>query len=118
MTTANDPIENDPRYGWIMVIIVFTLSALSFGSLGSISVFLKPLSMEFGWSRGMTSFFGWGGMGLGGFINGYLYDLTNNYLGSYTFHSLMGVVNLVILALFSLRIYRSRRSLDTAGAQY
>lgn len=45
-------------------------------------------------------------------------DLTDNYLGSYTFHSLMGVVNLVILALFSLRIYRSRRSSDTAGAQY
>ena len=66
----------------------------------------------------MASFFGWGGMGLGGFINGYPYELTDNYLGSYTFHSLMGVVNLVILALFSLRIYRSRRSLETARAQY
>lgn len=47
-------------------------------------------------------------MGLGGFINGYLYDLTDNYLWSYSFASLMGVVNLVILALFPLAIYRSR----------
>ena len=45
----------DPAYGWVMVFVVFTLTALSFGALGSISVFLKPLSLEFGWSRGETS---------------------------------------------------------------
>lgn len=45
----------DPAYGWVMVFAVFLLSALAFGALGSISVFLKPLSMEFGWSRGETS---------------------------------------------------------------
>ena len=39
-----------------MVFAVFVLSALSFGALGSISVFLKPLSAEFGWSRGDTAF--------------------------------------------------------------
>ena len=38
-----------------MVFIVFTLSVLAFGSLGSISVFLKPLPLEFGWSRAETS---------------------------------------------------------------
>jgi MFS family permease len=38
-----------------MVFVVFTLSGLSFGALGSISVFLKPLSVEFGWGRGETS---------------------------------------------------------------
>ncbi len=45
----------DPLYGWLMVFIVFTLSILAFGALGSISVFLKPLSTEFGWSRAETS---------------------------------------------------------------
>jgi len=55
MTTTNHQLEKDPRYAWLMVWVVFTLSALSFGSLGSISIFLKPLSAEFGWSRGMTS---------------------------------------------------------------
>ena len=47
--------EKDPAYGWVMVFAVFLLSALAFGALGSISVFLKPLSSEFGWSRGETS---------------------------------------------------------------
>ena len=46
----------DPAYGWVMVFAVFLLSALAFGALGSISVFLKPLAAEFGWSRGQTSF--------------------------------------------------------------
>jgi MFS family permease len=45
----------DPAYGWVMVAVVFTLTALSFGAMGSISVFLKPLSLEFDWSRGETA---------------------------------------------------------------
>ena len=44
------------NYGWAMVLVVFTLSGLAFGSMASISVFLKPVSLEFGWSRGQTSF--------------------------------------------------------------
>ena len=44
------------NYGWAMVLVVFTLSGLAFGSMASISVFLKPISLEFGWSRGQTSF--------------------------------------------------------------
>ena len=44
------------NYGWIMVLVVFVLSGLAFGSMASISVFLKPVSFEFGWSRGQTSF--------------------------------------------------------------
>ena len=51
----NNISERDPGYAWVMVACVFILSALSFGSLASISVFLKPLALEFGWSRGQTS---------------------------------------------------------------
>ena len=47
--------DKDPAYGWLMVFIAFTLSAFSFGAVGSISVFLKPLVAEFGWSRGDVS---------------------------------------------------------------
>lgn len=47
--------NRDPTYGWLMVTVVFMLSGLAFGILGSISVFLKPLSSEFGWGRGQTS---------------------------------------------------------------
>lgn len=45
----------EPAQGWIMVGVAFWLSALSFGGLGSVGVFLKPLASEFGWSRGETS---------------------------------------------------------------
>jgi MFS family permease len=43
-------------YGWVMVGVAFLLTALSFGILGSVGVFLKPLAEEFGWSRGGISF--------------------------------------------------------------
>ena len=48
-------LDRDPPYGWLMVFVVFILSALSFGALGAISVFLKPLAAEFGWGRAETS---------------------------------------------------------------
>ena len=67
----------DPLYGWVMVISVFTLTALSFGTMGSISVFLKPLSNEFGWTRANTAF-GYTVASLGsaffGIIWGYMAD--------------------------------------------
>ena len=44
------------NYGWVMVLVVFVLSGLAFGTMASISVFMKPVSLEFGWSRGQTSF--------------------------------------------------------------
>ena len=47
--------DKDPIYGWVMVFVVFMLTALSFGAMGSISVFLKPLALEFDWSRGQTA---------------------------------------------------------------
>ena len=55
MTESDHLKAKDPGYGWVMVAVAFTLSALSFGSLAAISVFLKPLSEEFGWGRGETS---------------------------------------------------------------
>ncbi len=48
--------DRNLNYGWVMVVVVFVLSGLAFGSMASISVFLKPVSLEFGWSRGQTSF--------------------------------------------------------------
>ena len=48
--------DRNLNYGWVMVVVVFVLSGLAFGSMASISVFLKPVSLEFSWSRGQTSF--------------------------------------------------------------
>ena len=73
----NSGVGRDPLYGWVMVISVFTLTALSFGTMGSISVFLKPLSNEFGWTRANTAF-GYTVASLGsaffGIIWGYMAD--------------------------------------------
>ena len=55
-TVENFFQDRDINYGWVMVLVVFILSGLAFGSMASISVFLKPVSLEFGWSRGQTSF--------------------------------------------------------------
>jgi len=46
------PLASRPGYGWVMAGVTFTLTALSFGILGSAGVFLKPLAADFGWSRG------------------------------------------------------------------
>ena len=54
-SSATSDSQRDPAYGWVMVFVVFTLTALAFGAMGSISVFLKPLAAEFGWSRGATA---------------------------------------------------------------
>ena len=87
------------------------------GVMSSILVCTRMMvSARFGArAMSMTSFFGWGGMGLGGFIGGYLYDLNGSYFWSYTFASLMGVTNLLILGLFALRI-RSRQKAMIASA--
>ena len=56
--TTSHPLDSgrDPSYGWVMVAAVFVLTTLSFGAFASISVFLKPLALEFGWTRGETAF--------------------------------------------------------------
>ena len=44
------------HYGWLMVVVSSLIMSIGFGSLISVSVFLKPLEAEFGWDRGLTSF--------------------------------------------------------------
>ncbi len=52
----SDPVTGkDPLYGWVMVAVVFLLSGMAFGTAGALSVFLKPLSAEFGWGRSETA---------------------------------------------------------------
>lgn len=47
--------EEDSRYGWVMVFVGFSLMAMSFGGIGAVAVFLKPIAAEFGWSRGSVA---------------------------------------------------------------
>ena len=52
---SNAKFSETPGYGWIVVAVAFFLSAISFGTLASVGIFLKPLIAEFGWSRGNLS---------------------------------------------------------------
>ena len=57
----------------------------------------------------ITAFFGWVGMGLGGYLGGVLFDLRGSYDWSFGFAMLVGWVNLTILALFVLYTRRAQR---------
>jgi MFS family permease len=52
---SSDPQPSEPRYAWVMLAIGTVLLALNLGALSSLSVFLKPVSAEFGWPRGATA---------------------------------------------------------------
>jgi len=42
-------------YGWIMVAAGFLIELVTYGSMYSFGVFLKPLAHEFGWTRAVTA---------------------------------------------------------------
>jgi MFS family permease len=45
-------LSESVSYGWVMVFVTFVLTALCFGGLSLVAVFIKPLAQEFGWLRG------------------------------------------------------------------
>ncbi len=96
MTPVEKPAApaRDPAYGWVMVAVVFTISALAFGTLGSVSVFLKPLSMEFGWGRGDTSL-GYSAISFSSAAFGILWGVIADRYGTRWF----GVISAVVMAL-------------------
>ena len=57
----------------------------------------------------LTSFFGWTGMGLGGFFGGYFFDLQGNYVWSFAFAGIMGFINLLILIQFWFRTRNKKK---------
>lgn len=70
-------LQADSRFAWLLVIVASLLMGLGAGALISISAFLKPISADFGWLRGETSFAYMAGataMGIGGIAMGYISD--------------------------------------------
>ena len=94
MNSETKSTERDPAYGWLMVFVVFTLSGLSFGALGAISVFLKPLSAEFGWGRAETSL-GYTAIAFSSALFGVLWGFVADKYGSRWF----GVVAAITMSL-------------------
>jgi MFS family permease len=56
MMATGDTEAPEERYGWVMVAVAAVVIGTGFGTLWSFPIFLKPLSEEFGWLRGETSF--------------------------------------------------------------
>ena len=76
------------------------------GVMSSILVCTRMMvSAKFaGRANSLGSFFGWTGMGIGGFLGGYFFDLYGDYFWSFAFASLMGAINLLVLLRFLARI--------------
>ena len=94
----------------IAVVFGFTYS----GVMSAILVCTRMMvSAKFA-ARAMsiTSFFGWFGMGAGGFMGGYLFDLTGNYDLSFIGAMVVGCINVAILVLFALRIRNRSQGLE------
>ncbi len=105
MTDLVQRQNKDPKYGWLMVFVVFVLSALSFGSLGAISVFLKPLAAEFGWSRGQTSL-GYTSIAFSSALFGLFWGVVADRVGTRWF----GVIAAIVMT-FSLYLLSKQSSI-------
>lgn len=74
---GRDGESSEPLFGWAMVAMTPIFTGFAIGSLGTISVFLKPLVAEFHWLRGETAFaYMMGNLmaGGGGLLFGHLAD--------------------------------------------
>lgn len=65
--------------------------------------------------RGMSivSLFGWGAMGTGGYLGGLLFDMTGDYVWSFGQASLMGLLNVLVLIAFYLRVHFSKTEMQS-----
>ena len=101
--------------GLISPMIIYLMAALFgftySGVMSSILVCTRMMVPAHYGARAMsiTSFFGWIGMGLGGFLGGYFFDIYGNYNWAFTFAGLSGVMNLIILSFFFLYIRRAEK---------
>ena len=55
MGQHNGSVANERR-GWLIVALACVMVGMAYGSLLTVTIFLKPLEAEFGWLRGETSF--------------------------------------------------------------
>ena len=88
----------------------FYLLAIAFGFtysgvMSSILVCTRLMvSPSFGArAMGITSFFGWIGMAMGGYLGGVFFDSSGSYVIAFAFASASGFINLVILFVFFTR---------------
>ncbi|MGZ3607223.1 MAG: MFS transporter [Syntrophales bacterium] len=65
--------KNSIFWGWYVVMGAFLISSISYGARYSFGVFVKPMSVDYGWSRSVVS--------LGASINMIVYSICAIFLG-------------------------------------
>jgi sugar phosphate permease len=69
--------ERNLYWGWYVVLGAFLILGINYGARYCFGVFVKPMSLEYGWSRSVISL-GASVMilsyGIGGIVSGYLLD--------------------------------------------
>ena len=109
-------------FPWLEHPLAIYLVALAFGFtysgvMSSILVCTRAMVSPGFAARAMsiTTFAGWFGMGLGGFLGGAFFDWSGGYLISYSYAGVMGFINLLVLVAFYRRV-RDQESLAAAAA--
>jgi MFS family permease len=78
---SNGKFSERDVYGWVIVAVAFVLNVISFGTLASVGIFLKPLIAEFGWSRGDLSL-GYTAIAFASALTGILWSIIVDRYGS------------------------------------
>ncbi|MBF9061407.1 MFS transporter [Rhodobacterales bacterium HKCCSP123] len=108
-------------YGFILIddLSAFYLYApvYGFGYAGVMTGVLTTVaahtpSARRGFAMGVVTMFGWFGHANGGFMGGYLYDMTGGYAAAYGLAAVAGALNLLVVAI----LYWKIRGPGAAGA--
>lgn len=94
-------------YGFILIddltafylyapIYGFGYAGVMTGVLATVAAHTPPARR--GFAMGVVTMFGWFGHANGGFLGGYLYDMTNDYAAAYAIAALAGALNLLVVA--------------------
>ena len=100
-------------YGFILIddlstfyiyapIYGFGYAGVMTGVLATVAAHTPPSRR--GFAMGVVTMFGWFGHANGGFIGGYLYDLTGGYAAAYGLAALAGALNLVVVGILFWKI--------------
>ncbi len=74
----------------------FGYAGVMTGVLATVAAHTPPARR--GFAMGVVTMFGWFGHANGGFLGGYLYDMTNDYAAAYAIAALAGALNLLVVA--------------------
>jgi len=119
------PHKSGPRffYGYIVVVLCFLITMVSFGLMDSFGVFVKPFLHEFGWANGgeavsdspiVARLFGLSSVGailgaascafcigaaLGPVITGHIFDPTASYQLAFLVCSAVAIVGIIMASV-------------------